>query len=46
MSVSVVVDASLIVSLMVPDERQGEVQLQRERWVDTGGELRASVAMP
>lgn len=43
---SVVVDASLIVALVVPDERQDAAQAHLERWVDAGEELHAPAVLP
>jgi len=44
--VSVVVDASLIVALVVADDRQAAVQAQLERWVDAGEALHAPAVLP
>jgi len=44
--VSVVVDASLIVALVVADDRQAAVQAQLERWVDAGEVLHAPAVLP
>lgn len=43
---SVVVDASLIVALLVADERQAGAQAHLERWVDSGEELHAPAVLP
>lgn len=43
---SVVVDASLIVALVVADDRQAAVQAQLERWVDAGEVLHAPAVLP
>ena len=43
---SVVVDASLIVALLVADERQAAAQAQLESWVDSGEELHAPAVLP
>ena len=43
---SVVVDASLIVALLVADERQAAAQAHLERWVDAGEELHAPAVLP
>ncbi len=43
---SVVVDASLIVALVVADDRQAAVQAQLERWVDAGEALHAPAVLP
>ncbi len=43
---SVVVDASLIVALLVADERQGAVEAQFERWIDAGEVLHAPAVLP
>lgn len=43
---SVVVDASLIVALVVADERQVAVQAQVEGWVDSGEDLHAPAVLP
>jgi len=44
--VSVVVDASLIVALIVADDRQAAVQAHLERWVDAGEVLNAPAVLP
>jgi predicted nucleic acid-binding protein len=44
--VSVVVDASLIVALVVADDRQAAVQTHLERWVDAGEVLHAPAVLP
>jgi predicted nucleic acid-binding protein len=44
--VSVVVDASLIVALVVADDRQAAVQAHLERWVDAGEVLHAPAVLP
>jgi predicted nucleic acid-binding protein len=44
--VSVVVDASLIVALLVADERQAAAQAHLESWVDSGEELHAPAVFP
>lgn len=43
---SVVVDASVIVALLVPDERQAAVQAQLERWLTAGEILHAPAVLP
>ncbi len=43
---SVVVDASLIVALIVEDDRQAAVQAHLERWVDAGEVLNAPAVLP
>lgn len=43
---SVVVDASLIVALLVADERQAAVQAHLESWVDSGENLHAPAVLP
>lgn len=43
---SVVVDASLIVALVVADERQAAVQAQFERWIEVGEVLHAPAVLP
>ncbi|MEO7124841.1 MAG: type II toxin-antitoxin system VapC family toxin [Nakamurella sp.] len=43
---SVVVDASLIVALVVADERQVAVAAQFERWIDAGEVLHAPAVLP
>lgn len=43
---SVVVDASLIVALLVADERQAAVRLQLEGWVESGEDLHAPAVLP
>ncbi|MHB8295599.1 MAG: type II toxin-antitoxin system VapC family toxin [Acidimicrobiales bacterium] len=43
---SVVVDASLIVALLVADERQAATQAHLETWVDSGEELHAPAVLP
>lgn len=43
---SVVLDASLIVSLLVADERQAAAQAHLESWVDSGEELPAPAVLP
>lgn len=43
---SVVVDASLIVALVVADERQAAVQAQLERWVEADEVLHAPAVLP
>lgn len=43
---SVVVDASMIVALLVADERQGAARAHLERWVDAGEELHAPAVLP
>ncbi len=43
---SVVVDASLIVALVVADDRQAAVQDHLERWVDAGEVLHAPAVLP
>ncbi len=41
-----VVDASLIVALLVADDRQAAVQAHLERWVDAGEILHAPAVLP
>lgn len=43
---SVVVDASLIVALLVADQRQAATQAHLESWVDSGEELHAPAVLP
>lgn len=43
---SVVVDASLIVALMVADERQAAAQAHLEGWVEAGEDLHAPAVLP
>lgn len=43
---SVVVDASVIVALLVTDERQAAAQAHLERWVDSGEQLHAPAVLP
>jgi len=43
--VSVVVDASLIVALVVADERQAAVQAHFDGWVESGEELHAPAVL-
>lgn len=43
---SVVVDASLIVALVVVDERQAAVQAHLEGWVKSGEDLHAPAVLP
>ncbi len=43
---SVVVDASLVVALVVADERQGAARALLEGWVDSGEELHAPAVLP
>lgn len=43
---SVVVDASLIVALVVADERQAAAQTHLEGWVNSGEDLHAPAVMP
>lgn len=43
---SVVVDASVIVALVVADERQHAVQARLEEWVDSGEQLHAPAVLP
>lgn len=43
---SVVVDASVIVALMVADERQSAAQTHLEGWVESGEELHAPAVLP
>ena len=40
------VDASLIIALLVADQRQVAVRAQVERWVDVGEELHAPAVLP
>jgi predicted nucleic acid-binding protein len=44
--VSVVVDASVVVALVVADERQAAVQARLEEWLDVGEELHAPAVLP
>jgi predicted nucleic acid-binding protein len=44
--VSVVVDASLIIALVVADERQDAVQAHLQGWLDAGESLHAPAVMP
>ena len=44
--VSVVVDASVIVALLVANQRQAGAQAHLERWVDSGEELHAPAVLP
>jgi predicted nucleic acid-binding protein len=44
--VSVVVDASLIVALVVADERQSATQARLEDWVESGEDLHAPAVLP
>jgi len=44
--VSVVVDASLVVALVVTDERQQAVQTHLAAWLDAGEELHAPGVLP
>lgn len=43
---SVVVDASLIVALIVADERQAAVETHFERWLEVGDVLHAPAVLP
>ncbi len=43
---SVVVDASVIVALVVADERQAAARVQLEGWVEAGEELHAPAVLP
>lgn len=43
---SVVVDASVIIALVVADERQGAVQSTFEGWLDSGEDLHAPTVLP
>lgn len=43
---SVVVDASLVVALVVADERQAAVQAHLEGWMQTGEDLHAPAVLP
>ena len=43
---SVVVDASVIVALVVADERQGAAQAHLEGWAESGEELHAPAVLP
>lgn len=43
---SVVVDASLIVALLVPDHRQIEIQALLEEWISSGEPLHAPAVLP
>jgi len=44
--VSVVVDASLIVALVVADERQAAAQAHLQGWVESGEDLHAPAVLP
>jgi predicted nucleic acid-binding protein len=44
--VSVVVDASLIVALVVADQRQAAAQAHLEGWVESGQDLHAPAVLP
>jgi predicted nucleic acid-binding protein len=44
--VSVVVDASLIVALVVADQRQAAAQAHLEGWVESGEDLHAPAVLP
>jgi len=44
--VSVVVDASLVVALVVADERQAAVQARFEGWLESGEDLHAPAVLP
>jgi len=44
--VTVVVDASLIVALVVADERQGAAQAHLQAWVQSGEDLHAPAVLP
>lgn len=43
---SVVVDASLIVALVVADERQAAIQARLETWLESGEDLHAPAVLP
>lgn len=43
---SVVVDASVLIALIVADQRQAAAQAQLERWVDSGEDLHAPAVLP
>lgn len=43
---SVVVDASVIVALVVADDRQAAVQARLDGWIDAGEELHAPAVLP
>lgn len=43
---SVVVDASVLVALVVPDERQGAARARLETWLAEGEELHAPAVLP
>ena len=43
---SVVVDASLIIALVVADERQAAAQARLESWVESGEDLHAPAVLP
>lgn len=43
---SVVVDASVVVALVVADERQAAARAQLEQWVDAGEDLHAPAVLP
>lgn len=44
--VSVVVDASVVVALLVAEERQEPARMHLERWLRTGEELHAPAVLP
>jgi len=44
--VSVIVDASLIVALVVADERQAAAQAHLQGWVESGEDLHAPAVLP
>jgi predicted nucleic acid-binding protein len=44
--VNVVVDASVIVALVVADERQGAAQARLQTWVESGEDLHAPAVLP
>jgi predicted nucleic acid-binding protein len=44
--VSVVVDVSVVVALMVADERQAATQAKMEEWFEVGEELHAPAVLP
>jgi predicted nucleic acid-binding protein len=44
--VSLVVDASVVVALVIADERQAAVQARLEEWLDAGEKLHAPAVLP
>lgn len=43
---SVVIDASVLVAVVLPDERQAAAQAQLTSWLETGEELHAPAVLP